>query len=157
IVGNDLDFLNCILVAEEDRWTTDGVVVVVLSIDLEVISPPTHSIGREGLTVGIAEAGISDRRNTGQEQGERVEIIADRETRGFLHVKCVCDLVGCGLDQRSGALDSYSFSGGSKLESDCAQRCIGSHSNCQIYGFVDTKRLRFNFDVVLAWRDSGEG
>ena len=76
VVRNDVEFLQRVLVAEEELWTGDGVVIVRLAVNLEVVGAAALSVGGEADAIGVGEVIAEGTHDAGNQQGETIQSAA---------------------------------------------------------------------------------
>ena len=109
IVRDDLNFLDRVLIGEEDLRPGDGVIVVRLSVDLEIIRAAALSIRGEARAVGIGKVVHVGCDDSGHEQGRIIEpaihwqcleLLAVEDCLALCRIR-VQQLRGAGLDLNS--------------------------------------------------------
>ena len=123
-VGDDLEFLENICIANKNRGAGDGVVVILLAVNLEVIGAAALSVDGEAGAVAVAEAGAFGGGDARHQKGQGIEAVADRQILGLDGLKGIGNLRGLALDQRRSLFhghDLFSGAGGHGLR---AQRGI---------------------------------
>src|SRR5690242_16736467 len=77
VVGDDLDFLQRVLVAEEQRRAADGIVVVVLPVNFKIVGTAALSVGGNAGTIAVAEGVVMSHDHARGEQRNVVEGISN--------------------------------------------------------------------------------
>ena len=90
VVGQDLKLLEGVLVAEEVLRAGDGVVVVGLAVDLEVVGAAALSVGGEADAIGVGEVVGKRTDDAGNQEGEPIETAAGGEVGNLGGVGCGC-------------------------------------------------------------------
>ena len=86
-IRHHLQFRNGVLVAKKDRRTTDGVVIVILPVQLVVVRAGALAVDRQLRAIVVAESSAACGRNTRGEQHEGIVSIAERDIGDLLGVK----------------------------------------------------------------------
>ena len=142
VVGDDLDFLDCILVAHENLGSGDRVVVVRLTIDLEVVRAATLAVRRDARAVGVCAIVAVRRNHTRDQQGQFVETAARWEVLQLLGVKGRCHLGLNRLEQALAGRDLQNLrSSRSQLLDTKAQSLTGFNRNVLKLQIAETGHL----------------
>ena len=112
VVGDDLEFLDCVLITEEDLRAGDGIVVIGLAIDLEIIRPSALAIHGKIVAIGIRETGRMRAHHAGNQFCDCIKSVVQGNILQRLRVKSGCDLGVGGLQQRGGRSVYFHLGGG---------------------------------------------
>ncbi len=135
VVGHNLQFRNRVLIAKENGWSGNGIVVVTLAIDLKIIGASPQSIHRHFRAIVIAETGVAYGDHARQEHRQGIKRISHRQAGNFFCAEGFRDLVGCGFNQGRGAFHRDRLG-------RCADRQL-HRSQIDVLSHVDEKILRF--------------
>ena len=87
VTCRDLIFLNKCRVGHEQGRTSDGVIVVILTIDLLVVVPTADTIDFKARTVGIRKPQIPVARNARNRQRQEVQALVFQNPRELINVR----------------------------------------------------------------------
>src|SRR5271155_4337857 len=102
VVGDDLKLRESVLIPEEDLGAPDGVVIIRLAIEFEIVEAAALSVDGKGVAVGVGEI-ISVRAvYAGDQFGGCIEAVVEGQAGHLLRVEDCCYLRIAGFQQRRG-------------------------------------------------------
>jgi hypothetical protein len=92
VVGDDLNFADGVLVAEEGLGSADGVVVIGLAIEFGIVESAALAVDGVVVAVAVGEAVGVGADDAGNDFGDGIEAVVERETLKVLRAKGGGDL-----------------------------------------------------------------
>ena len=121
LIGDDLHARDRVLVAEEDLGPGDGVVVVGLAIDFEVVGAAALAVGGECGAVVVGEIVVVGLDDAGFEQGDGIKSVVEGKVGELQGIEGGGNLRLGGLNQRIGGSHFHGGRGAGRLHDQRAQ------------------------------------